>query len=232
MIMKNKNIVSVLPAIILLIGGLLLMQIHSMEFWTEHTGSAGYLWSLMIEGAAVWLWASSSKSKALLAMIASVLALAGPLYQVATPILDDLQSSQKEIVVSVEQKQSLKDEIITLESALNTYLSNSESRVGWAQRIDSTTNQLVQSRKDLHSLYQAETEVKPQPWQAIALVAMQALALIVIQLTLVMAIRSLRVFNSKNSAPADSGARAERSQSRAFKHPKGATKTQGLAVAV
>ncbi|MEY8263434.1 MAG: hypothetical protein RPR98_04445, partial [Bermanella sp.] len=47
------------PAAILLIAAATLMQIHSIEFWQTQAGDySGVLWSLLLEGAALWLWSA------------------------------------------------------------------------------------------------------------------------------------------------------------------------------
>lgn len=171
------------PAL-LLIGGMVLMQIHAIQFWTEHTGQYGALWSVLIEGAALWLWSQRNALKNALAVVATLLALTGPLYQVAAPAVEQLRSTQ----TNTQQQQLIAAEIASLESSLAQYNSNSGTRVGWAARIDATQAALNAKRTELSQLITAPSAT---PWQTIAIVLMQALALLLIQIVIVLAIRAV-----------------------------------------
>lgn len=174
--------------IILIVGGIALLQIHAIEFWIEHTGKTGVLWSLIIEMSALWLW-SKRGWPTLLAIVASTLALAGPLYQVATPVINELQSNTQSTVNNQQSKALLTEEIASLEASLVTYNNNSEKRLGWAELIAETQNRLFQARAELK---QATTATSPPlAWQAWAVVLLQAIALLLVQLVVVMAIRTV-----------------------------------------
>lgn len=178
-----------LPALALLLGALVLMQHHAMAFWSQYAGDMGVLWSLLLEGAALWLWAQRSLAKNALALVASVLVLAGPLYQVSAPALAQYQQSQAAPEAHAKQEQSLLAQREALSASLATYNANSSTRAGWAGRIDSAQAQLAEVNAKLGMLYSQKAE--PFVWQSLVVVGMQLCALLIFQVLIVLCIRSL-----------------------------------------
>ena len=207
------------PAAILLIAAATLMQIHSIEFWQAQAGDySGVLWSLLLEGAALWLWSAHSGWKSVLGLVASLLVLAGPLYQVSKPAIEQWQSSNTLPELQVKQEAVLLAEIASLKSSLAQYNDNSANRVGWSGRIDKTKADLKTANAELKHLYKAQEQPSVMGWQAIAAVAMQAISLVLFQLLIVLTIRSL-------SAETEVGA------TKASKQKKKAASTPRLALA-
>lgn len=173
-------------ALLILIGGIGLLQYHAIVFWTDVVDPfTGWAWSLLLEGAALWCWSHPRWSIRSLGAVATVLVLAGPLYQVSAPLVSERVSADQ----SSEQRTVIAAEIAGLEHALATYLGNSEKRVGWSGRIDSTQQQLTAARAELRRL----TSAAPQriEWQRQAIIVMQAVALVLFQLLNVIMIRTL-----------------------------------------
>lgn len=175
----------------LLVAAMLLMQIHSIEFWTTYAGATGILWSLLLEGAALWLWSARSIGKNGLALVASLLVLAGPLYQVSLPVIDSYRASESGVISNTQTANVLRDEITSLQAALATYNDNSKTRVGWAARIDETQARLTTVQTELKQLLIAQAAPPAMAWQHTAVISMQAIALVIFQLVIVLAIRSL-----------------------------------------
>ncbi|MDH5785353.1 MAG: hypothetical protein OEZ16_07060 [Chromatiales bacterium] len=175
-----------ISAALILIGGVALLQYHAILFWTEVVDPlTGWAWSLLLEGAALWCWSHPRFSIRSLGAVATVLVLAGPLYQVSAPLVEEHVSVDK----SAEQRTVITAEVAALEQALNTFLSNSEKRIGWSGRIDSTQQQLTAARAELRQLTSAEPE--RMAWQRQAIILMQAIALVLFQLLNVIMIRTL-----------------------------------------
>lgn len=197
--MNTRNI----TALILLVAAIGLMQYHAILFWSEHVDAAtGWAWSLLLEGAALWLWSSRRMAQRALALVATVLVLAGPLYQVSAPLIAEWQATDRSAVANVERRAALAAEISSLETALNAYLKNSEARVGWAQRIDATQARLDTARSELQAVIAAAAEPVRMSWQRQAVIAMQAIALVLFQIMGVIAIRTLAAtFQNKPAAP-------------------------------
>lgn len=188
--MNTRNI----TALILLVAAIGLMQYHAILFWSEHVDRAtGWAWSLLLEGAALWLWSSRHAAQRALALVATVLVLAGPLYQVSAPLIAEWQATDRSAVANVERRAALAAEITSLETALNAYLKNSAARVGWAQRIDATQARLDTARSELTAVIAAAAEPVRMSWQRQAVIAMQAIALVLFQIMGVIAIRTLAV---------------------------------------
>jgi hypothetical protein len=176
-----------ITAALLLIGGIGLLQYHAILFWTAVVDPAtGWAWSLLLEGAALWCWSHHRAAiRWGLGAVATVLVLAGPLYQVAEPLVAERAGVEQ----SAEQRAVLAAEIAGLERALATYLDNSQSRVGWAGRIDDTQAQLTAARAELRGL--TASEPLRIEWQRQAIILMQAVALVLFQLLNVVMIRTL-----------------------------------------
>jgi hypothetical protein len=79
---------------IVLLGTVVLLQVHGIAFWRSQVGSYGIGWSLLLEVVALWLWARPQWVSRLLGAVASILLLLGPLVQIATPLLDALGSHE------------------------------------------------------------------------------------------------------------------------------------------
>lgn len=197
--MNTRNI----TALILLVAAIGLMQYHAILFWSEHVDQAtGWAWSLLLEGAALWLWSSRHMAQRALALVATVLVLAGPLYQVSAPLIAEWQATDRGAVANVERRAALAAEITSLETALNAYLNNSATRQGWAQRIDATQARLDTARSELQGVIAAAAEPVRLSWQRQAVIGMQAIALVLFQIMGVIAIRTLAVaYQVKASDP-------------------------------
>ncbi len=187
----SSTMLKKLPAAILLVGAIVLMQIHAIEFWQRHAGQSGILWSLLLEGAALWLWAQHRWGTSFLAAIATALVLAGPLYQISTPALQQWQQSQQQPELLAKREAALLAERQRLTASLKTYNQNSQSRVGWAGRIDQTNADLTQINHALNELYAEQAQAMPMGWQALVLVAMQLLSLVIFQTLIVLCIRQI-----------------------------------------
>jgi hypothetical protein len=174
-----------------------IIQWHSIQFWIEVAESIGFLWSIAIEAAAVWLW---WHKKTVLAFIASSLLMAGPLYSLSAPVYEGKQS---EVAIAASHQQQLdlsRASITSLNQSLISYQKNSLSRVGWASRIDETRNELQVEIAILKKLINEVPKLKqtPMPWLVIAI---EVLGLAVLLLTQVITIQALRVISVKSKQP-------------------------------
>lgn len=183
-----------LATLLLLAGCIGLLQYHSIQFWIERTGSPiGLAWSLLLEGAALWLWSDRRPERRLLGALATLLLLAGPLYQVSAPLLDESGRADRQASAARERRHDLAGEIKTLETALAAYLTNSASRQGWVARIDHTQARIEQLRTEQAQISAERADAPEQrPWQQVAVIGMEALAIALFQLVAVLAIGELR----------------------------------------
>lgn len=179
------------PALVLLIGAVFLMQSHAWDFWKTYDANTGWLWALMLEGAALWLWAQRNVLANGIALLATLLVLAGPLYQVSQPAVEMLHQADKQPTVNAERKAELKADKAQLIIDLATYNENSKSRAGWADLITTTKMELKAVNAELKALSDSELKPAPMTWQALAVIAMQAMAMIIFQVVIVQSIRSL-----------------------------------------
>lgn len=63
-------------SIVVIILSTILMQIHSIEYWTGVTESYGIAWSIALEAAMLWLW--YQKRLFLVRVLAATILIAGP----------------------------------------------------------------------------------------------------------------------------------------------------------
>jgi hypothetical protein len=174
-----------------------IIQWHSIQFWIEVAESIGFLWSIAIEAAAVWLW---WHKKTVLAFLASFLLMAGPLYSLSIPVYE---SKQYEVALASSHQQQIdlaRESIKSLKQSLVSYQQNSLSRVGWAARIDETRNELQAETANMKSLINAGPKLQqsPVPWLVIAI---EVLGLTVLLLTQVLTIQALRGISVKSKQP-------------------------------
>ena len=174
-----------------------IIQWHSIQFWMEAAESIGFLWSIAIEAAAIWLW---WHKKTVLAFIASSLLMAGPLYSLSAPVY---KGKQAEVALAFSHQQQVdlsRISIAALNQSLINYQQNSLSRVGWAARIDATRNELHTETVNLKSLINVGPKLKqtPMPW---LIIAIEVLGLAVLLLTQVFTIQALRGISVKSKQP-------------------------------
>lgn len=176
-----------------LLGGCIaLLQYHAIQFWLAHTGALGAAWSLLLEGAALWLWSDARATRRALGGLVTVLLLAGPLYQVSEPLIDEAQRTGNTSTARADRITAIEGEIHTLDRALSTYLNNSQTRQGWVARIDHTQARIEALRTEQASLTAAAIEPARMPWQRAAVIGMQALAIVIFQVVAVLCIGELR----------------------------------------
>lgn len=203
-----------ITTVLLLAGCIGLLQYHAIQFWAANVDAAtGWVWSLLLEGAALWLWFSPTRARRALGAVATLLLLAGPLYQVSAPLIHEWQASD----ASAARRADLNAEITHLEAALNGYVANSAQRVGWAQRIDATQARLDAARAERAALTTA-VAAERMSWQRQAIIGMQAFAICLFQLLGVLAIGELR--------------RAAQEQAQQAKEPRRPVRTDRPSLAV
>jgi len=178
---------------LLLVGCICLLQYHAIQFWVTHAGITGAAWSLLLEGAALWLWSSPRLLRRVLGGLVTLLLLVGPLYQVSAPLIEAGHYAANTATAGAERSRDLAGEIQSLEAALAVYLANSQTRSGWVSRIDSAQARLDRLRTEQAQLSAVRAGApQHQPWQRTAVILMEALAIVIFQLVAVLAIGELR----------------------------------------
>lgn len=171
-----------------------LIQWHSIQFWMDATGVVGPLWSIAIEAAALWLW---WQQRILLACLASLILTIGPLTYLALPTYEVLQLEQQTQINLAQRKALIQDSIDQLTSALESYQQTSESRLGWAARIDETQIALQQERQRFENLI-IETQNQNRNVLPYLTVSIETLAISILMLTQILAIHALRNVSISN----------------------------------
>jgi len=170
-------------ALLLITTSTVLMQWHSIEFWTAYTGLIGIGWSLATEGVSLWFW---WQRHTLLAIFASVLLISGPVYVLSDPLLVEGQNtSHRQQLIDIT-----KTEIGQLTTAIEAYQNNSNTRLGWSGRIDNTQSALDAARSELKALtIQTSTSLD---WRNHAIIAVQSSVLLIVMIGQILAVIFLR----------------------------------------
>lgn len=153
------------------------------QFWTGHVGAAGVAWSLILEAVALWLWWQRRRA---LAVLASALLIAGPFHQLSAPTVEALRTAQASATLLVMERA----EVAQLETSLERYQANSAERLGWAERIDRAQSALDAARDRLR--HRLAAQAAAADWRELGVVGLQALALLVVMVTQVLAVGQLR----------------------------------------
>jgi hypothetical protein len=180
-----------LPAVLILIAAIILMQSHAITWWTQHDAATGWLWAIAIEAGAVWLWSRRGAITTGMAIIATTLALIAPLADLAASVLEQQRSSTQAADTLPQRTATTEARIATLEASLAQYLSNSEYRSGWHSLIVSTEQQLTAARADLASLQTEQQTPAPATLAVWLPLLMQMAAVCLLQCLIVMTTRTL-----------------------------------------
>lgn len=179
------------PAVVLA-GAIGLLQTHGIAFWSGKLGPYGIAWSLLLEAIALWLWSRTALGNRLLALLASVLLLLGPLYQVGTPILEGLASAEHSDRARAKEIPMVEAEIRGIDRQLATFATNSEKRSGWLPAIEATRAQLAKAREKLAVLYRDPPRNTARiEAQEILVIVMECTGLVLFQISAVLAITVL-----------------------------------------
>jgi hypothetical protein len=159
------------------------MQLHSIQFWMDHVGVAGAGWSLMLESVVIWFWWNNRTS---LALIASLLLVFGPIYEITKPAIAELEQQQQLAALN----QVDRNEIERLEASLATYNGNSEKRSGWLPKINEIQLRIDDAQDRIRNRNTEQSKFDEAISTAIAIA--QCLALLIIMTAQAMAISKQR----------------------------------------
>ena len=180
------------PSLLIVASSAVLMQLHSIQFWTGRVGITGIAWSLAFEVVALYLW---WKRRRALAVVASAILISGPFYQLSAPTLEALRTAQASATLLAMDRA----EVAQLEASVARFEDNSAERIGWAERIDRAQAALDAARERIRN--RLGEQVTGAGWREVGVVGLQALALLVVMITQVLAVADLR--------PAGTGTAAE-----------------------
>lgn len=166
-------------AILIVIICTVLLQAHSIPFWIEQTNDViGYMWSITIEGAALWLWLNK---KIVLAFFASCIVILVPLMELSKPLMNEIR------LVSINTQIS---KLNNLEIKHSEKLQDKYIKTDWAGTIKKNTahfRDAITTQKDLlldNSKLKSATE-------NIFIISLQGVALIIVLLTQIQTLRML-----------------------------------------
>jgi len=174
-------------AILMVICSMVLMQIHSIEFWTKTAGASGWAWSIGLEVAMPWFWYENKRRLQIFKYLAAFLLIAGPWYQITSPTFESLNSS----TVMKSEIEAAQNAVTQYSASLKRYEDNSVKFREWGGRIDRATVNLKEARAQLSTL-RAKGTKKEAPWRSHTVAGIQALALFIILTAQLAAVTSLR----------------------------------------
>jgi|GEM_PF-2483637 len=187
--------VPILPLLILPLS-ILLLQSHGIPFWQHQVGFwPGIGWSVLLELISLWLWFQPATRPRLLALATTMLLLAGPLYEISFPAIKEFVMNQGAPTLAQGRIASLEGEITEAERSLDRYQRLAlAGRYGWLGAMEQAEAVLAAKRGQLATLTRVAAESGARSrlnGQHMALVAAQALSLVIFQIAAVLAIRAL-----------------------------------------
>lgn len=181
-----------------LVGAIGLLQYHSIQFWQDFTEpEIGIVWSLVLEGTALWLWYQGHIGTRVLGLCASLLLLAGPIYQVSAPLVAELERTANGDTTRVALIGELQSEVRSAELSLSAANDNATAaqrwqRAQWIPPIDKAQSRAETARGRLLTLMAKAPEATPvMTLRRQAVVVMQAATLVILQLAGILAITTL-----------------------------------------
>ena len=180
-------------AIIMVLCSMILMQIHSIEYWTQKAGSTGWAWSIGLEIAMLWFWYENKPFLKLFKYLSAFLLIVGPWYQITESTFENLNNASF-IQAEISAAQNTIDQ---LSISLSNYEERSGIRSGWSGRIDKTQIRLDKVRMQL-SILRAKEVKGSKPWRERTIAGMQLAALFIILTAQLAAVTSLRSRNNSS----------------------------------
>lgn len=177
-----------LGSVLMLILSISLIQWHSIQFWLQVTDSTGWLWSIAIEAAGIWLWWQRYTT---LACLASFILIAGPVCGLAFPMVEAASQYRLKNLQRSSRLSAIKQEMGQLEESLASYQHTSQSRVGWAARIDKTQAKLNTAYQRFDHLLK-ETSKPFNFLKLVLVITIEIAALSTLLLTQILIVRNIR----------------------------------------
>jgi len=195
--MLNKTM-RLAPPILIVLGGIGILQYHSMQFWAAHTDThIGWAWSLLIELTSLWLWYQPLVSSRLLGAVASILMLVAPLYLLASTGMQNMDADQGKSLAQQSRIHLLQSNLEQHSKTLGVYLENSRDRSGWAHEINQVQGMIQHDQAELQDALSHATHQSMQGHDIkdlLIVTLLQCAVLVVIQLANIKAILFLAGF--------------------------------------
>jgi len=183
-----KRSVQILLAILVWIVSEAVLQYHGLCFWNEH---GGWWWSIALGVLTLWFWMHHRRVvRWTFGVLASVLLMLGPLWQVGAPLADQMEQRDAYLLSVSVETQALKATEAELVDQLNSALRKSEKRTGWKGSIDGARADLDSTRARLVEL--ASSSPAGSSWLSVSVIVIQLAALLVLQVASIAALFVLR----------------------------------------
>ena len=170
-------------AVLIVIVCTVLLQAHSIPFWMDQTGNIiGILWSITIEFAAIWLWINK---KILLATIASFIIILVPLAELSKPLLSEIR------LVAINTQISKLNDLDLKQSEL---LQDKYSKANWTINLKKNAEDFRAAINTQKELLTESSKLK-STYENIFIILLQSVALIVVLLTQIQALKMLSFQN-------------------------------------
>jgi hypothetical protein len=161
----------------------ILLQNHSIRFWVDIVGDIGILWSVGFEVFMIWLWWNKYR---VLAFVSCLFLLSGALMHVSETTIESVIVSE----TAKSSTETLTRQQASLEQQLQTYVDNSNKRVGWLNQIQQTEQALADVRRQI-SENAAHVSVSGNSRNYLALIT-QAVVLAMMMATQAIAVSKMR----------------------------------------
>ncbi len=181
-----------------------ILQYHSMKFWTLAVTAAPPAWDLFmflrpwdgwgiavaLELCALWGWSQSGRGWAVLAVTASLLLVSGPLYQVSDPLVRELAGAVQTEIHTGPRITNRRAEISGLEQDARIF-----RRQGATGNLRKTRLEIRTARNNLDGLLlQGETRQRAASldWRRMLMIGLELTMLTLLQVFAALAVISLK----------------------------------------
>lgn len=194
------NIIKKLPPLALLLGAVTLLQIHGIQFWQTYAHGSltigsitlheAWLWSGVLHIGSLYLWAQRGWLT-LPALVLTCIVLAAPLYQLSAPAIAQYQVSNSQPAALEKSEAALLMQRDTLNQNIKELTADK-----WHSEARKVRAELNSVNTQLNDLYQQQATPEKMAWLSLAVVAVQMLALVMLE---ILSIHCARVISSKSS---------------------------------
>ncbi len=181
-----KKHANTICACALLLAGLVLLQAHALPFWQALSGPVlGVVWSLTLEGAALWLLFQRGVGARILGLLAALAILSAPLWQVGQPVIARLQGAHAQIA----QMNAYQHALSQAQHDKKRYQALAVQRIGWHGQITAAEAREASARAALATLRAKGT---PSVWGEAAPLLPLLFSLVFFQAINLLAVHTLR----------------------------------------
>ena len=167
-----------------------LLQYHSVRFWIEQVSYIGVAWSLLLECVNFWLWFNRRYWLYLvLGVLTAAILLIGPLYETSNVLFLEQNYTTYNDTDLKNKTDDLNQKLLERDKLLSLIESG---RIGYRDDYRRTEESINNLRRDISGLGLDKAKTR-QTWQTYLVVIIQAIAICIFNIVVILAILSLDI---------------------------------------